>query len=104
MTNAMGYNQYYYQGQQVEVDHGVVEKKPIDPINIYNNRTVGIIKTETTRRNDPSNPVILKDGISETSDNIFADKDGNLFRQDADGIWYERNNSEWVETDKSILR
>ncbi len=104
MTNTMAYNQYYYQGQQVEVDHGVVEEKPIDPINIYNNRTVGIIKTETTRRNDPSHPVILNVGNPETSDNIFADKDGNLFRQDDDGIWYERNNSAWVETDKSMLR
>ena len=93
MWNQMAYNQYYYQGQTVMVDHDVVEEKPIDLKNIYNNRSEGIIRTETARRNDPLKPVIIKEG--NTPHHMYADEEGDLFRQDEDGIWYERRDSGW---------
>ncbi len=101
MWNQMAYNQYYYQGQSVMVDHDIIEEKPIDLLNIYNNRSEGIIRTETAPRNDPMKPVILKDREAAPY-HLFADEDGELFRQDSEGYWYERKQSEWVKTDKSI--
>ena len=99
--NQMAYNSYYYAGQTVQVDHDIVEEKPIDLENIYNNRVEGIVISETARKNDPMKPVILKDRNVAPHD-LYADEEGNLFRQDEQGMWYERIGSEWVETDKQI--
>lgn len=99
--NQMAYNSYYYAGQTVQVDHDIVEEKPIDLENIYNNRVEGIVISETARKNDPMKPVILKDRNVAPHD-LYADEEGNLFRQDEQGMWYERKGSEWVETDKQI--
>lgn len=101
MWNQMAYNQYYYQGQTVMDNYDVLEEKPIDMMNIYNNRIEGIIRTETIPRNDPMNPVILKDR-DLTPFYLYADENGKLFRQDEAGIWYERMDSEWKKTDKNI--
>ncbi len=92
MGNQAAYNQYYYQGQSLTVDHEV-DEKPIDPVNIYNNRKVGVIKTETVRRNDPMNPVILKN----KGESIYTDADGALYKQDEDGVWYEQRGAEWYK-------
>ena len=92
--NQMAYNQYYYQGQTVAVDHDIVEEKPIDLVNIYNNRVEGIIRTETAQRNDPMKPIILK-GKDVIPNHLYADENGNLYRLDKQGNWYEQNGSEW---------
>jgi len=101
MYNQMAYNQYYYAGQKIMVDHDVVEEKPIDLENIYNNRVEGIVITETARKNDPMRPVILKDRKAVPYE-LYADKDGNLFQQDEDGNWHEQTDDGWVKTDKKI--
>lgn len=101
MWNQMAYNQYYYQGQTVQVDHDIVEEKPIDLINIYNNRSEGIIRTETVPRNDPMKPVILNDR-DVAPHYLYADEDGKVYRQDEAGIWYERKDAEWQRTDKNV--
>lgn len=101
MWNQMAYNQYYYAGQTVTVDHNIVEEKSIDLTNIYNNRVEGIIKTETAPRNDPMNPVILKDR-NAVPHHLYADEEGNLFQQDRDGNWYEQKGSSWTKTNKPI--
>lgn len=101
MMNQMAYNQYYYQGQTVQIDHDVIEEKPIDLANIYNNRSEGVIRTETAPRNDPMKPVILNDR-NIAPNYLYADEDGHVYRQDEEGNWYERKDSEWQETDKSI--
>ena len=93
MWNQMAYNQYYYQGQTVEIDHDVIEEKPIDLENIYSNRSEGIIRTETAPRNDPLKPVILK-GVNAPY-HMYANKNGDVYRQDEAGIWYEQSNSGW---------
>ena len=77
------------------------QSKPIDPVNIYNNRSVGIVKTETVRRNDPTKPVILKEPSAPIPDNIYADKDGNVFKKDSDGLIYQRSQSDWQRSASS---
>ena len=98
MYNQMAYNQFYYQGQTVAVDHDIVEEKPIDLVNIYNNRVEGIIRTETAQRNDPMKPIILK-GNNVTPNHLYADENGNLYRLDKQGNWYEQSGSEWKNVD-----
>ncbi len=80
---------------QTPVDHGTVERKAIDPLNIYNNRSVGIIKTETALRNDATKPIILD---NNTPARMYADKDGKLYSQDDLGNWYIQNGSNWNKT------
>ena len=101
MWNQAAYNQYYFSGQSVTVDHNVVEEKPIDLENIYNNRVEGIIRTETAQRNDPMKPVILKDREAVPHD-LYVDDQGNIFRQDENGNWFEKKESTWVKTDKKL--
>ncbi len=83
------------------LDNGATEQKPFDPVNIYINRSVGIIKTETARRNDPTKPVILKEQSPSDVENIYADKDGNVYKETADGSVYLRQNSDWTKTNIS---
>lgn len=101
MWNQTAYNQRYYAGQKVTVDHDIVEQKPIDLQNLYNNRVEGIVITETARKNDPMKPIILKDREA-VPEELYVDKDGTLFRQDTEGNWYEQQESGWVKTDKKI--
>ncbi len=100
MSNQMAYNQYYYQGQTVAVEHEEVEQKPIDPVNIYNNRTEGIIKSETAKRNDPMKPVHIIENDTATPYNMYSDKKGNLYRRDNEGKLYELKNSVWHEIEE----
>ena len=81
MYNQAAYNQYYYAGQTVTIDHEVVEEKPIDLENIYNNRKEGIVITETVQRNDPMKPVV----IEHTPDDLYTDKDGKVYQLDRQG-------------------
>ena len=101
MWSQMAYNQFYFAGQKVAIDHDVVEEKPIDLQNIYNNRVEGIVITETARKNDPMKPVILKDRKAAPH-HLYVDEDGNLYQQDEHGSWYEQNGTGWVKTDKKI--
>ena len=96
MYNQMAYNQYYYAGQKVMVDHNVVEEKPIDLENLYNNRVEGIVITETAIKNDPMKPIILNDRKAVPNE-LYADQDGKLYQQDEQGIWYEQQESGWVK-------
>jgi hypothetical protein len=87
-------NPQFYMNQ-TPVDHGNIERKAMDPNNIYNNRSVGIIKTETAIRNDAMKPLILND---KTPPQIYADKDGKLYSQDEEGNWYVLNGDNWQKT------
>lgn len=94
MYNQAAYNQYYYAGQTLTVDHDVVEEKPIDLENIYNNRKEGIVITETVQRNDPMKPVV----IEHTPDDLYTDKDGKMYQLDRQGNWLELTADGWKAT------
>jgi hypothetical protein len=95
MMNQAANNQYYYAGQTDKVYADVIEEKPLDLQNIYNNRKEGIIITETVRRNDPMKPVILKD----RPHHLYASENGVIFRQDRKGNWYELDGDDWNRID-----
>ena len=101
MWNQAAYNQYWYAGQKVAIDPQVVEEKPIDLVNIYNNRVEGIVITETTRKNDPMKPVILQDREIVPHD-LYVDKDGNLYKKDIKGNWFERDGDSWEKTARKV--
>lgn len=78
------------------------ETKPLDPINIYNNRTQGVITTAEVRRNDPFS--ILPDdqqGIDGgyiPPTNLYSDKSGAVYKKNEEGIWHKRIDGVWVQT------
>ncbi len=78
------------------------ERKPLDPINIYNNRTQGVLRTEQVRRNDPF--AILPDnqqgidGGYVPPTNLYSDKAGSVYRKTDDGVWQKRIDGIWVQT------
>ena len=99
--NNMAYNQFYYAGQTDKVYADVVEEKPIDLTNIYNNRPEGIIRTENAIRNDPMKPIILEEKKEVPSD-LYVDEDGKIFKLDRQGNWYEQTNTNnWKEVNNS---
>ena len=79
------------------------ETKPLDPINIYNNRTQGVITTAEVRRNDPF--AILPDNqqgvdggfVPPTS--LYSDKSGSVYRKNEEGIWQQRIDGVWVKSE-----
>ena len=102
MMNNVAYNQYYYSGQTDKVYADVVEEKPIDLQNIYKNRQEGILNTETVIRNDPMKPIILND--SDLPNHLYADQNGNIYRQDEVGDWYEQHGNNWRKIQGSPVR
>jgi hypothetical protein len=79
------------------------ETKPLDPINIYNNRTQGVVTTAQVRRNDPFS--ILPDdqqgvdGSYVPPTNLYADKSGGIYKKNDEGIWQQRIDGVWVKSD-----
>ena len=81
------------------------ETKPLDPTNIYNNRTQGVINTAQVRRNDPF--AILPDNqqgidggfVPPTS--LYSDKSGAVYKKDDAGVWHKRIDGIWVQTETS---
>jgi hypothetical protein len=95
-----GYNSMFSKTETVSFNDEAPTEKPIDLVNIYNNRKLGIVNTETARRNDPMKPVILPDNSETAPFHMFADSDGNLYRQDQNGATYQRKDNDWQLTDK----
>jgi hypothetical protein len=77
------------------------ERKKLDPLNIYNNRAQGIIRTEQVRRNNPFNVLPanqqLNNGDWVPPTNMYADADGNVYQQGKDGAWQKRSDGVWVK-------
>ncbi len=94
MPSQYSYNQNYYAGQTVTIDHDPVEEKPIDLMNIYNNRKEGIIITETIQRNDPMKPVMLEHAPTD----LYTGKDGRMYQLDRHGNWLEQTPDGWKAT------
>lgn len=97
MNNQYAYNQHYYAGQSVTIDHDPVQEKPLDLQNIYNNRKEGIIITETVQRNDPMKPVMLE----HIPEDLYTDKDGKIYQMDRQGNWLVSTENGWVKVDQS---
>ena len=78
------------------------EEKPLDPVNIYNNRNQGIVGTTKVRRNDPFE--ILpenqqgKDGGWAPPANLYSDGSGEVYKKDDEGTWFKRSDGVWVKT------
>ena len=81
------------------------ESKPLDQVNIYNNRPRGIVATENTRRNNPY--VVVKesqqavDGGWLPPANMYSDTAGNVYKQDREGTWHKRQDGVWVKGAKN---
>ena len=75
------------------------ESKPLDVLNIYNNRARGIVATVNTNRGTPPTarpPATSVKGWQPPA-NMYSDKDGNLYKQDRQGQWYQRQDGVWVQ-------
>lgn len=78
------------------------ETKPLDPTNIYNNRTQGVVTTAQVRRSDPF--TILPDdqqgidGGYVPPTNLYSDKSGAVYKKDDAGVWHKRIDGVWVQT------
>jgi hypothetical protein len=87
------YNPVFFVGAANTPD---IQRQAIDPNNLYKNRSVGIIKTETAQRNDPMNPVLPAPSNSQATPNLlYTDANGNIFSQDEQGNWYQRQGNDW---------
>ena len=78
------------------------EEKPLDPVNIYNNREQGIVGSASVRRNDPFDILPENqqspDGRWAPPANLFTDDSGDVYKKDEDGAWFKRNDGVWVKT------
>ncbi len=99
--SAAMYQQNYYQGQSVTVDHQVPTSKSIDLENIYKNRQSGILYSETVRRNDPLKPVPVA-VLADDAPQLYVDKNGYLYQYDSMGNWQIRTDGKWVPTEKPM--
>ncbi|MDZ7605905.1 MAG: hypothetical protein U5K79_10050 [Cyclobacteriaceae bacterium] len=99
--NAFAYDQQYFQGQSVTVDHNLPTQKAIDLENIYKNRQSGILYSETVKRNDPLKPVPVAE-LPSDSPQLYVDKKGNLYQYDAQGRWQIRMDGKWVPAEKQV--
>ena len=98
----MGYGNYGYASLSGNSTLKIgYERKPFDPVNIYNNRVQGIVATETVHRNDPFEPVASgKDeldgyrGYRRPPSNLYADTNGQIYKEEEDG-WYLRSDGVW---------
>jgi len=77
------------------------ERKALDPSNIYNNRTQGIVSTQQVRRNNPYEILPANqqgtDGRHIPPTNLYSDKSGNIYKQHDDGSWHKRTDGVWVK-------
>ena len=79
------------------------ERKPLDPVNIYNNRNQGVVNTAQVRRNDPF--AILPDnqqaadGSYIPPTNLYSDQAGSVYKKNNEGEWQKRIDGVWVLTD-----
>ncbi len=97
--NEASYSTLSYRSETVTFNNDNNKReKPIDPKNIYNNRKIGIIKTEDAQRDDPMKPIILEYNNESAPFHMYADQNGNLYRQDQDGTTYERKDADWQKT------
>ncbi len=75
------------------------ESKPLDVVNIYNNRPRGIVATVNTDRSTPQTALPLATPANGwlPPANMYTDKDGHLYKQDRQGQWYQRQDGVWVQ-------
>jgi hypothetical protein len=78
------------------------ESKPLDQVNIYNNRAHGIIVSDHVRRNNPYKIVPEEqeaiDGSRLTPTNLYSNSAGDIYKQENDGTWSKRIDGVWVKT------
>jgi hypothetical protein len=76
------------------------ERKPLDAINIYNNRTQGVVSTAQVRRNDPFSILPdnqqAADGRYVPPTNLYSDKAGSIYKKNEEGAWHKRVDGVWV--------
>jgi hypothetical protein len=99
--SAAMYQQRYYQGQSVTVDHNTPTAKSIDLENIYKNRQSGILYSETVRRNNPLKPVPMA-VLADDAPQLYVDKNGYLYQYDSQGRWQIRTDGRWVPAKKPM--
>ena len=78
------------------------ESKPLDQVNIYNNRAHGIIVSDHVRRNNPYKIMPAEqeaiDGSRLTPTNLYSNSAGDIYKQENDGTWSKRIDGVWVKT------
>jgi len=78
------------------------ETKPLDPVNIYNNRTQGVVTSAQVSRNDPFSILPenqeAADGSFVPPTNLYSDKAGSIYKKNEEGVWHKRVDGVWVIT------
>jgi hypothetical protein len=78
------------------------ERKPFDPVNIYKNRSQGVIATQTVRRNNPYD-ILIPETRDEQGNwfpptNLYSTANGDIYKQDKEGTWHKRTDGVWVQS------
>jgi len=77
------------------------ETKPLDVVNIYNNRVQGIVHTVQAQRNNPYKVLPENqqgvNGQWVPPTNMYSDSAGNVYKQQNDGTWQKRVDGVWVK-------